>query len=99
MDGLRCLNCPRTVPTNEAKVFAGVFVCPTCHDTAERLYRRSEGELRMLLLMLKESIRIALVEGRLHVGERSVEEVSKTDLLRMMVRLEEQRTARTPSSR
>lgn len=99
MDGLCCLNCHKTVPTSDAKVFAEVFVCSTCHDTAERLYQRSEGELRMLLLMLKESIRVALVEGRLHVGERSVEEVSKTDLLRMMVRLEEQRAARTPSSR
>lgn len=100
MDSLRCMNCDQEVSGGEAKVFATVFVCSKCHDTAERLYRRSEGELRMLLLMLKESIRVALLEKRLHVGESGkVEDVSKTDLLRMMVRLEEQRAARASASR
>jgi len=93
VDGLSCLNCKQQIPSKDAKIFAEVFVCPTCYDTAERLFRRSEGELRMLLLMLKESIRIALIEGRLHVGKQDPDEVSKTDLLRMMVRLEEQRAA------
>lgn len=93
MESLTCLNCKQPVVSDNAKIFAEVFVCSSCYETAERLYRRSEGELKMLLLMLKESIRIALLEGRLFVGEQSPEDISKTDLLRMMVRLEEQRSA------
>jgi len=95
MDCLNCVNCKVPVTEQQAKFFASVFLCPTCYERAERFYRRSEGELKMLLLVLKERIRTDLIGGRFFAGEaeKSPEEVSKTDLFRMMVRLEQQREA------
>jgi hypothetical protein len=95
VDSLNCLNCKKPVASDRAKIFAEVFVCPACYETAERMYKRSEGELRMMLTFLRESIRLALIEGRLFVNEGHLneQEVPKTELLRMIVRLEEQREA------
>lgn len=92
MDSLKCLNCSEPVPAEEAKVYAQVFVCPTCYDRAERLFKRSEKELKMLLTMLQEAIRVALIEGRLHFEAVKVEDVSKVDLMKALVGMEDART-------
>ncbi len=88
---LPCLNCKQTVQPQEAKVFAGVYVCPSCFSISERLYQRGEQEIRHLLTMMKESIRVALLDGRVNFKEQKVEEVSKTDVLRAIVKMEEER--------
>lgn len=92
---LHCLNCKAAVPQDEAKIFAEVFCCANCFSLAERTYGRLQEELRKLLLVSKESIRIALLEGKLHLGEASNKELSKEEVLREIVRLEELRQART----
>jgi len=90
--GLACMNCRKPTSNEEGKLFAEVFVCPTCYTMAERLYKRTEGELRGLLLVLKDKIREYLVQGKLHYSTAEAEApVSKTDLLKAILAVEEQR--------
>lgn len=89
-----CMNCQSPVPEKDGRVFAEVFVCPTCHAMAERMYVKCEGELRRMLLLLKETIRISLVEGKLRLPPaQALEEVSKEDLLKMIVTMTEKKHA------
>lgn len=88
---LQCLNCQRDVAPDEGRLFAQVFVCPRCFTMAERLHDRSMRELAMLQTMCREAIRVALVQGRLQFATGPDEEVSKTDVLRAIVQLEEAR--------
>jgi hypothetical protein len=91
-NSLRCLNCSKHVAEKDARIFAEVYVCSPCSDMAERLYHRCEGELRRMLLLLRESIRVALVEGRLHYGAaESSQDISKEELLKMIVQLSEKK--------
>lgn len=94
MDQLQCMNCQNRVPQEDAKLFAGVFVCPTCHMFAERLYRRSELELKQLLSVLQDAIRVAIIEGRLTPMEGGpLDEIPKQELLRNVMMLQEKRDA------
>jgi predicted RNA-binding Zn-ribbon protein involved in translation (DUF1610 family) len=93
-NNLPCLNCGKHVTQEEAKVFAEVFVCPTCYELAARTYSRLEGELRRLLSMSKEAIRIALVEGKMQLPAGQSPEISKADLLKMIVQMAERKDAR-----
>ncbi len=94
MQGIPCMNCKRQVAQDQGRVFAEVFVCPDCHKMAESLYNRCDGELRRLLLMLRELIRIALVEGKLQLGPAmSNEEIPKAELLKMITELAEKKNA------
>lgn len=90
MKPLPCLNCGKEVSSEDAQLFAGVFVCPTCDLFAKRLYSRSEQELKQLLFLLKESIRLALTQGKLMPGEHvPLDDLPKKDLLEMIVKLQE----------
>lgn len=78
---LDCVNCRKPVDSN-AKLFAEVFVCDDCFRIAETLFRRGEQELRMLLVVQKEAIRISLMRGELQFSSiQQVEDVSKKDLV------------------
>lgn len=95
---LPCLNCGNDVAEDQAKIFAGVFCCPVCHELAERLERKIQAQLKQLYTMTRESIRIALVEGKLHFGNEPDKEISKTDLLKGIMQLEAIRDAKkTPA--
>lgn len=88
--GLPCLNCEQEVEPNEAQTFAGVFTCKTCFEVATRLEQRALKDLQALTVQLRESIRLALVEKRLQLGPQTpLEDVSKADLLRAVLRLQE----------
>lgn len=96
---LPCLNCKCAVEPNDAKIFNGAFVCPTCNTMAERLYARSRQELTDLLVMLKEGIRIAIIEGRLQFREGAEGDASKKEVLEAIVRLQEMSDARKLATR
>jgi hypothetical protein len=93
---LACLNCSAVVAPEDGKEFGGVFCCPTCHLLATRLYERGSRELKQLLILMHESIRVALVEGRLQFGESQLGELSKADLLAQIGQLVEERRAKPP---
>lgn len=59
------MGCKAGLETHAGKLFAGVLVCEACHAMAESTYQASEKELRMLLVVLKDKIREALVTGKL----------------------------------
>lgn len=92
--GIPCMNCRKTVSEEDGRVFAEVFVCPGCFLIAERLYQRLELELRRLLAMSKEAIRIALVEGKVSPSSGEKEVLSKEELLKMIVQMSEKKHAR-----
>lgn len=94
MTGLPCMNCRRHVDQAAGHVFAEVFVCPECFKMAEHLYTKCDAELRRLQLLLREAIRIALVEGKLQLGPaRALEEIPKSELLTMIAELTEKKNA------
>lgn len=88
--GLPCLNCEQEVEPSEAQTFAGVFTCKACFEIATRLEQRALKDLQALTVQLRESIRLALIEKRLQLGPQlPLEDVSKADLLRAVVHLQE----------
>lgn len=78
--GLSCVNCNADVSSDEAKFFAQVFVCPTCYAIAERLHQKGEQELKMMLVMLKECIRLAIVKKELQFSVQNLEDMPRKDL-------------------
>jgi hypothetical protein len=101
MDGLKCMNCMIEVGPNEGDLFAAVFVCPRCHAVATRLYERGQQDVRRVLTMMHEAIRVGLLHGQLTFADvDAVDRVHKQDLLVELSRLanEANRCQRTSSS-
>lgn len=92
------MNCKKPVDPDSVKFFAQAFVCPTCYECAEHFYLKLEKELRYLLVVAKEAIRVALIEGHFHFNSPG-EGVSKKELLEEIVRLEELRREKTCTAR
>jgi hypothetical protein len=75
------VNCKADVDPQDVKFFGKIFVCPTCYAIAERLYERGESELKMLLLILHESIRSSIVQGKLQFSPQQLADMKREDLL------------------
>lgn len=88
---LHCMNCKKEVLAAEAKLFAQVFVCPDCFTQAEHFWLRLDMELRYLQTMAKESIRLALVEGKFSFPEGVASDISKRDVLQAIIEMHEAR--------
>lgn len=84
---LPCVNCHKDVAPEQAKMFAEVLVCPDCYIVAERLFERGNKELRMMLTVLKEMIRLALVKGELQFAQQQSEEGNSEDMMKKFARL------------
>jgi hypothetical protein len=94
MDGLPCLNCQKPVQAAEAKIFAGTFVCPVCFAIATRMEDRLNGELKRLLLMTREAIRISIVERKLALGPAdAARDLSKKEVLEAIIQLQDRAEA------
>ncbi len=85
--GLPCVNCKKPVGSDEAKFFAQTFVCPDCFTVAERTYQQGDRQLRMMLVMLKECIRLAIVKGELQFPEHLTEDMPRKDLFTELQKL------------
>lgn len=85
------MNCGRDTPAGVGKVFAAVYVCPTCYGIAESFYEKMVGELNHLLTIAKEAIRVALIEGKFQLSEQHVRDISKRELLEEIIKLEQAR--------
>ena len=92
---VQCLNCHRKVLGTECKLFFGVMVCGDCHTVATVVYDRSRTELRAIMLVLQESIRIALVEGRLRFPDGAGAASSKHEVLKVIMQLVEAKNERS----
>ena len=76
MTHLKCMNCGK--PTGaDGKLFAEVFVCPTCYDIASRLLERGQTLLRRLNVLLRDTIRYALKKGKIDFPAGDAETVSE----------------------
>lgn len=92
-EGLPCMNCHKDIGGDDVRIWGGVFVCSLCSLMADRMFQRAEGELKGLLTMLREGIRIALVEGRMHFSNTPDQEIPKADLLKAIVELGDMKDA------
>lgn len=92
---LPCMNCKADVTPGAGKFFAEVFVCEGCQTMAVHFHERLERELRYLLTMAKESIRISLVQGKFSFPEGPAGEPSKREVLEEIMLMEERRTRAT----
>jgi hypothetical protein len=90
---LKCVNCQKPTDPKDAqhyKFFAGVFCCGECFVIAERFFDKGTEDLKSLLVMLKESIRIALVQGRLKLGTPPpMRDTPKREVLEEILKLRE----------
>jgi hypothetical protein len=69
-------------------VVCGVMVCVQCASLARHVQNNLNHELVQLRVLANEAIRVALVEGRLHLAEqRAEQETSKTELLKAIAAL------------
>lgn len=94
------MNCKQSVDPEKAKVFLGVYVCETCHLVASRLRERIQAELKSLLTMADEALRIGLIEGKVILGPAEVgRELSKREVLQQVVKLSEIADANKSRSR
>lgn len=57
-----CMNCNEREATTH---WAGVLVCGDCAKMATTIYQRNERQLRALLGLLHDKIRVMLVKGKL----------------------------------
>jgi len=94
---LRCLNCGTTLPASSFKMCFDVMVCEHCHGVAQIIYDRGRSELRTMLTLMRESIRLALIEGRLTLPEPAAKP-SKREILRTILQLVETRDERTSAT-
>jgi len=95
--GIPCKNCDKLVSESDGKIFAEVFVCPTCYAMAEQLYNKCAGELRRMLTVLREAIRISLVKGELQYGPaQPLEDMTKEELLTTIGKLTEKKNGSAP---
>lgn len=101
---LPCPNCKKPVAEPDVRWFGGgdsaaIFTCVECHELAQRVYARSHRVLTQLQTVLKESIRNALQDGKLHLGEvENVDTISKKELLEAIVRLQENKSTHGPAT-
>ncbi len=84
-----------SVDPKQAKMFAEVFVCPSCYSLAESVDAKLRADVKRMELMVREAIRIALVEGKLSPAAASLDDLPKTELLKEIVRLSEKKDARS----
>ena len=87
---LPCVNCGNEVPEKDVKFFAQILVCPDCYFMSERLYSRGKKELSMLLLLLKESIRVAIVQKQLQFSPKIIDDMPQEDLFGELTKLAQQ---------
>lgn len=75
-----CVNCKQNEGT---EIRFGVLICPTCAQVVDHVRANLNVELEQLRTLAQEAIRLALVEGRLHLQEKGEElDVSKAELLK-----------------
>ena len=90
-EGMRCLNCGKGVKPEEAKLFAEVFLCSACYTQAEHFWLRLDRELRSLLVLAKDAIRVSLLQGKFSFPESGPREVSKREVLEAILTMEERK--------
>jgi len=89
---LKFVNCQAEYPMGRGRIVLGVLVCATCGEIAEHLLNKAEHELSMLRTLLRESLRISIVEGRMNLPPPSDKEPSKEDVLRAILSMRERGT-------
>jgi hypothetical protein len=86
--GLSCMSCHKEVVEEQGKFFAEVFVCPDCFLLATRFYERAEQDLKRLLVMMKEAIRVGLLQGKLQFKTpEQIKEAPRNDVLEKLSEL------------
>jgi hypothetical protein len=94
---LTCMNCKKPVEQGTEKFFGQVFICVDCNEMATHFFRRMENELKQLLTMAHENIRVALISGKFNLPERDSKELSKKEVLEEVLRMESAREAHAKS--
>jgi hypothetical protein len=81
MSKLRCVNCRTEVDPDKAKVCFGVLVCESCDRVANRFFEQAQKELKVVLVLMKDAIRMGLTQGRLQFSMDGEEIVTRQKLL------------------
>jgi len=84
---LPCMNCK--TPIDDGKFFAEVWVCSDCHGMATRFYDKAQADMRKIMVMMKETIRIGLIEGKLQFAG-DLETKSPQETLKLLQGINEQ---------
>lgn len=87
---IHCLNCKQSFPSGRGKTVLGVLVCVSCASMAERIVGRAEQELQQLLTLMKEQIRVSIIEGRMQFAP-GAEPPSKEEVLKSILELSQRK--------
>lgn len=85
----KCVNCGEERAAKDCKLCFSVLVCADCNEKANIIYDRARTELRTLLTLLQETIRIALIEGRLSFAAEPSAPAARAEVLRVILGLME----------
>lgn len=102
MNTLPCMNCKTQIDPNDAKFYAETFLCTACFDYASHLDAEGRKRLNQLHLMLRENIRLALLEGRCFPAERKLSgktELGKAEVLKAILELDQKREEKADAQR
>ena len=78
---LKCMNCKAELEQSQAKIAFEVLVCPDCEKVANRFFAQAQKELKVVLVLMKDAIRMGLTQGRLQFSMDGDKPVSRQDLL------------------
>lgn len=85
------MNCDAPLGDGEMQLFAEVCVCESCYKVAERLHERAHQELKIVLVMMKDAIRMGLMQKKLQFKTpEELQSMKKSDLLGRLAELVEQ---------
>lgn len=65
---MKCTNCGASTAT---ETFDAVPCCPDCHELARAACRRAETQMKALLVLHRDVVRVMMVEGKLRVSNAS----------------------------
>jgi hypothetical protein len=86
---VRCVCCKKEIDSDDLKVFSSVGVCPDCYEVADMVMKRGVLELKRLMTLMEEAVRVSLIEGRLSLHNDHKTSPSKKQVLSTVVTLVE----------
>lgn len=88
------MNCGKTRSDVPGLVWSSVYVCTDCGNLANIVYKNGVKELDKLKLLLQETIRILLIQGKLTATSDVAP--SKADVFKQIISLKDAAESRSP---
>jgi hypothetical protein len=82
---MNCTNCKKELLSGQAAVFHDVIICLDCHKMATTIMERAKAQVKMMLLVYADILRVALIKGTLQFPELPVEQLTIPDIMKGVI--------------